>query len=94
MQAGDFYIIFNGRMAVDRELFDKVRKTVSTRIDTLAQGTYTAAQLCGKKLWNRLSDGERRAAGGCIASLAKHHDLPLVDEGRNSSNAKIYGIQL
>ena len=74
----DEIIELNEGFQVPKHFFDCIFFQVSSRLTELkTDKTYTAKKLCGNELWLLLTNGERRLAGRCIASMVATGVLSL-----------------
>lgn len=70
------------------EVLEAVEAAVSDVLPVLMHNAlYSAEQLCGPELWDRLRfDGARRVAGMCLAFLVECQAVPLVVHWTSSGN--------
>jgi hypothetical protein len=72
------YIILYDGYTVAAAFFDAVRYQVEEIIPALdPNGIYTLEVLCGDVFWQRLTAGEQRLAGRCMASMVVNKQLPF-----------------
>lgn len=59
----------------------------------IPDASYTLEMLCGEAFWARLSNGERRMAGRCMAQLVVNSKLPLCFADSRHEYPKYYRLK-
>lgn len=72
------YILCSG-ISVSKDFYERIKQTITARLpDLQSDFPMELKKICGHAFWNNLTNGERRTAGQCVASMVNEKKLPLT----------------